>query len=326
MISEIHTIRSFRGSRLGIIRLNKLAYPDNAKVKITIGSRDVKPIAFDTYGHPIISESNFVYYQALKANADRRADTFLVEVCYEPKPFCILKEIYDSRDAIEKVANGVELKKLKEVLIYRKQAAFMKMKLHKFLLYGKYVLSSNGHIYIAENVPIEDWLINEANVIEIDGNIEISSGKEVHIPGEDDVCAVCGGKFTLKDVENCLITENDNLEKVHCMCNEQFTTEVNMKRASQIIDAIYEGKPEVEIKKEWDEEDQKEKVWYCYKTNQGTISIRFKHKVIVLEWHNNFKPFNMNIFDGERVTKYDRGIHAWSNDDAIRYLSMAKKA
>ena len=62
MTSEIHTIRNFRGSNLGIIRLNKLAYPDKSKIKITIGGRDVKPIAFDTYGHPIRSESNFVYY------------------------------------------------------------------------------------------------------------------------------------------------------------------------------------------------------------------------------------------------------------------------
>lgn len=99
-----------------------------------------------------------------------------------------------------------------------------------------------------------------------------------------------------------------------------------MKEASQIIDAVYDDKPEVEVRKEWDEEDQKEKIWYCYKTNQGTISIRFKNKVIVLEWHNNFKPFSMNIFKDERVTKYDRGIHAWSRDDAIRYLSMAKRA
>lgn len=325
MISEIHTIRNFRGSSLGIIRLNKLAYPDKSKIKITIGGRDVKPIGFDTYGHPIISENNFVYYQALKANADRRADTFLTEVSYEPKPFCVREEIYDSKEAIEKAANGGELKKLKDLLIHRKQAAFVKMELHNFLLYGKYVLASNGHIYLAENVP-EDLLINEETVVEVDETTKISRGKEIHIPSEEDVCAVCGEKFTLKDVEEQLITENGNLEKVHCKCHEQFTTEVNMKKASQIIDAIYDGRPEVEIRKEWDNEDQKEKVWYCYTTRQGTVSIRFKHKVIVIEWHDNFKPFNMSIFKDERVTKYDRGIHAWSKDDAIRYLSMAKRA
>lgn len=324
MTSEIHTIRNFRGSNLGIIRLNKLAYPDKSKIKITIGGRDVKPIAFDTYGHPIISESNFVYYKALKANADRRADTFLTEVCYEAKPFCVREEIYDSKEEIEKVIKGNELKQLKKLLIYRKQAAFLKMQLHSFLLYGKYVLASNGHIYLAENISVEDIDVN--NVVEIPEKDGISYGKEIHVPGEDDVCAVCGEKFTLNDVAEQLVTENNKLEKVHCKCQDQFTTEVKMKEASQIIDAVYDDKPEVEVRKEWDEEDQKEKIWYCYKTNQGTISIRFKNKVIVLEWHNNFKPFSMNIFKDERVTKYDRGIHAWSRDDAIRYLSMAKRA
>lgn len=48
--------------------------------------------------------------------------------------------------------------------------------------------------------------------------------------------------------------------------------------------------------------------------------------MIVIKWHDNFKPFNMKIFADERVTKFDRGIHAWSKDDAIRYLGMAKKA
>ena len=133
MIKEIHTIRNFRQSDLGIIRLNKLACPDKSKVTITIGGRSIHPIAFDTYGHPIISASNFAYYKALKANADRRGDTFLTEVSYEDKPFCICKDVFDSKEAIEKVANGKELNSLKRILIYRKEAAFLKKKLHIML-------------------------------------------------------------------------------------------------------------------------------------------------------------------------------------------------
>lgn len=338
MLKEIHTIRKFRGTDLGIIRLDKLAKPDKSKMKITIGGIEVNPIAFDTYGHPIISASNFLYYQALKANFGRKEITFLTEVSYEPAIFCYRREVYDSIESIENAITENEknkeeekedrqLKNLKKLLIRRKQAAFLKKELKNFILYGTYILSSNGHIYSTFDLPI-DLLINlgDKDVIEINDDIDVSKLKEIHIPGSEDVCAICGESFTLTDVKENRITENERVEKVHCKCHKDFCIEVELDEASQIIDAVYKGKPSVEIKKEWDDEDKKEKIWYSYKTNQGTISIRFKHKVIVIEWHDNFKPFNMKIFDEERVTKYDRGIHAWSKDDAIRYLSMAKKA
>lgn len=333
MLKEIHTIRTFRGTDLGIIRLDNLAKPE--KMKITIGGIEVNPIAFDTYGHPIISASNFIYYQALKENYGRKEITFLTEVSYEPAIFCYRRDVYDSIESIEKAITGnkenkddkkedKQLKALKELLILRKQAAFLKMELKNFILYGKYLLSEDGHIYSACNLPI-DWSVDR-DVVEINNDIDLSTLKEVHIPGSEDVCAICGKNFIIKDVKENLFSENKHAEKVHCKCYKDFNIEVELNVASQIIDAVYEGKPPVEIRKEWDEEDQKEKIWYSFKTNQGTISIRFKHKVIVIEWHDNFKPFNMMIFDGERVTKYDRGIHAWSKDDAIRYISMAKKA
>lgn len=349
---EVHTIRKFRGTNLGIIRLNQLAKPDG--MKITIGGIEIKPIGYDTYGHPIISASNFKYYQALKSNYNRKEITFLTEVYYEPKVFCVRREIYDSKEAIEKAIfeeekakredeytdkeyimkkiaeeQNEKLKKLKELLVYRKQAAFLFKPLNYFMLYGRYILASNGHVYSTSEIPA-DYIKNLDNedVIELDSRImsEYELTKEVHIPGNKDVCAICGNEFTINDVKEGYITENEQVEKVHCECQRAFSIQTELNVASQIIDAVYEDNPKVNIEREYDLKEQKEKIWYCYKTNQGTISIRFKNKVIVIEWHDNFKPFNMTIFDGERVTKYDRGIHAWSKNDAIRYLSMAKKA
>lgn len=344
---EVHTIRKFRGTNLGIIRLNQLAKPDG--MKITIGGIEIRPIGYDTYGHPIISSSNFIYYQALKSNFGRKETTFLTEVYYEPKVFCIRREIYDSKEAIEQIIHeeaevkcmdeyerakkakeqSEKLKKLKKILIYRKQAAFLQMELKNFLLYEKYVLSSDGHIYSASELPTKFIAsLDDEDVLELDDSVisEYALTKEVHIPGSEDICTICGEKFNIEDVKDDRITENEQVEKVHRECQKAFSIQTELEKASQIIDAVYDGNPKVNIESEYVLEQQKERIWYCYKTNQGTISIRFKNKVTVIEWHDNFKPFNMTIFDGERVTKYDRGIHAWSKDDAIRYLSMAKKA
>lgn len=336
-ITEIHTIRPFRGRRvmdpnkeqgsLGIIRLNQLSYPSD--MEIDINGTTINPIAFDTYGHPIISGSNFAYYLALKANADRRADTFLTKVTYRSKPFCIKRAIYDSEEAIKKAASiDAEkkrgLKDLKDLLIYRKQAAFCKLSLNTYVLYGKYILASDGHVYLAKDIKSSKLL--ESTVTQIKDEELISFGEEVHIPDEGDVCAVCGKSFVLNDVKEGYVSENEKFEKIHAKCHYDFTIEVNQKNASAIIDAVYDGNPEVKIVKEWDNEDQTEKVWYEYETYQGTIAIRFKRKVIVIKWYNNFKPFSMELFSEERVTKFDRGIHAWSKDDAIKYLEIAKKA
>lgn len=332
-ITEIHTIRPFRGRKvmdpnkelgsLGIIRLDQLAYPGD--MKIDINGIEINPIAYDTYGHPIVSASNFDYYKALKTNADRRSDTFLTKVTYRPKPFCVKRAIYDSEDAIKKAAIIDEkkergLKDLKELLIYRKQAAFCKLPLNTYLLYGYILLSNDGHIYLTEGIE------SESVVAKIKDEDFISKGDEIHVPEDGDVCAVCGKSFILNDVKEGFVSENEKFEKIHQMCHYNFTLEVNQQKASAIVDSVYEGNPEVKIVKEWDEDDQTEKIWYVYETYQGTIAIRFKRKVIVIKWFDNFKPFNMALFEEERVTKFDRGIHAWSKDDAIRYLEMAKKA
>lgn len=356
-------IEPFRGedaTKLGVLRLKHLAYPGKSRMKIMIGDTEIKPIGFDTYGHPIISEENYAYCDSLKANAGRRGKFLPVVVEYDKKAFCIRKECYDSIEYIKK-ALGIEdenkskqassktsekteeekrkeeyernveiLKNFKELLVNRKQAAFNKQQLNVFVIFDRYVLTDDGHIKECEclkTTPLKKGQ-KHGKVIGPDQITQLICGKEVHIPSEKDVCAVCGQNFTIKDVENFLVSENEKCEKVHTECYENYIKEINQERASQIIDAVYTGKPKAkcEVGQIHDSEDNEMKTCYIYKTKQGTVTIYFRRKVTVIVWHDNFKPFNMTIFDNERVTKFDRGIHAWSTDDAIRYLAMAKKA
>ena len=328
MLKELHSIKPFRGGDLGIIRLDNLAHPDKKSIKITIGGEEFKPIGFDTYGHPIISKENFAYYKALKAIAERKGESLVPVIEYERKPFCIRREEYDSIEGIRKALNKLE--DFKKLLIMRKQAAFCKMELDTFAVWGTYVLASDGHIYslseIITNQP------SSKKVIHIDETEKLTWKEEVHIPSEEDVCAICGKGFSIRDVSDFEISENEECRKVHKKCMEKSIEAINYAKASKIIDAVYfeDNKPTSEIGEIYDSEDDEMKTCYTYKTKQGTISIYFRTKVTVIVWHDNFKPFNMSIFDNERVTKFDRGIHAWSIDgsidDAIKYLQMAKKA
>lgn len=346
MQKELHSIKPFRGGNLGVIRLNHLAFPDRRKMKIYIGSKQFSPVGFDTYGHPVISADNFRYYKALKAITERKGESLVPIVEYEPRVFCIKDECYDSEKAVEEalqshVTDDMKeeemileyentLKKFKNLLINRKHAAFCGKTIDAFIVMDHYFLGDDGRIYECDNVmqPIElddkGELIHK-KVLKASEAADYEVGKEIHIPDGEEVCAICGRKFSILDVEDFSISETPECEKVHNSCYQSFLEAIQHETASQIIDAVYDGKPESFVQNDEDEEDG-EVTWFVYRTNQGTIRIRFKRKVIVIEWFDNFKPFNMKIFAEERVTKFDRGIHAWSKDDAIRYLAMAKKA
>lgn len=323
MRKELHSIKKFRETNLGIIRLNKLADP-NKEMRIFIGEKQIWPISYDSYGHPIISANNFAYYLAEKQNTERRGDSLVPTIEYEERYFCIRRSLYDSEEAILTAISSESdaLKYLKQILIQRKLATFCGKELDTFVLYGKYVLSSNGHTYVLK----ESKDIPQQDVVKINNIKDISYKEEIHIPSEQDKCDICGQKFTIDDVKNLVIAANEDSVKKHIVCLNDYKQAIENQMASQIIDAVYDGRPESEIINEYEEEEGKNVKWYVYNTPQGTIKIRFKRKVIVVEWLDNFKPFNMTIFNEERVTKYDRGIHAWSKDDAIRFISMAKKA
>ena len=328
-VRELHSIKKFRGGNLGIIRLNKLAYPNDITIKI--GDEEFRPVGYDTYGHSIISEENVIYYKALKAIKERQGENLVPEVEYIPQPFCVKREIYDSKEWLEKVETEADakLKRLKELLIYRKKAHFNQSELNTFILYGRYALYEDGHVYLCsyqrKNQDKPEEMVLELSEVD---NFEL--GEEVHIPRHEDVCFICRRNFNIDDVKEFTAIEDENGRKAHKRCLTKYIEAKNYQQASKIIDSVYHEYTESEIIREYDEEDKKEKVWYLYHTKQGDVAIRFKNKVIAIKWFGNFKPFKLDkLFAEEDVTKIRhedaKEIHAWSVDDAIRYLAMVKK-
>lgn len=330
-VRELHSIKKFRNGNVGIIRLNRLAYPQD--ITIQIGDEEFKPIGYDTYGHPIISEENFLYYKALKAIKERQGESLVPIVEYVPQPFCVKEEIYNSTESLEKLGTEFQgeeaLKYLKQLLIYRKKASFNNKQLSTFILYGKYALYTDGRVYVC-TYDIKDTNEAPKKVLSLSDVDNFELREEVHIPRHDDVCFICRKRFNIDDVEAFEMTEDENGRKAHKRCLAKYTEARNYQQASKIIDSVYQEYAESEIIREYDEEDQKQKIWYLYHTRQGDVALRFKNKVIEIKWFGNFKPFNLEkLFEDEDVTKRKlqnaKVIHAWSYDDAIRYLAMVKK-
>lgn len=330
MTKELHSIKKFRGTTLGVIRLNNLAFPGKENMKITVGNEEIFPIGFDTYGHPVIASKDYLYYLAKKANTERNGDTLVAEVEYKVRPFCIRRNLFDSIEAIKAAIEGEndgnkKLGALKDILINRKLATYSGNKLNNFIIWNKYLLSSDGKIYLIDSMK----QVDDSNSVILCNDVitDIERGSEFHVPSSTDTCAICGKSFSIDELKDMQISEDEEASKIHIKCEEKFNKETNFQKASQIIDAVYDERPPSEIR--YVEEGGKSIIWYVYKTYQGTIAISFKTKVIVIKWGNDFKPFNMELFDKEKVTKGSqprRFIHAWGKDAAINYLAKAKNA
>lgn len=223
MKEEIKQIDKFRGTNFGLIQLENLAYPSCDKMKITIGEKQVFPIGFDSYGFPIISEGSFKYYTAMKEREERKGKVFSVIVEYEKRPFCLKRSVYDAEDRemleFETQKPSIEslhlndLKTLKAVLVNRKMATFLGKELNNFLLFNKYLLSKDGkvYIYLSEENHKDD-------IVKLEEEIDTTRLREVHIPGENDFCTICGKPFELEDVKKFDIWEDEHCAKVHNQC------------------------------------------------------------------------------------------------------------
>lgn len=337
-------ITNLRGSKLGVIRLSKMAYAREEDYEIKIGDLEVKPVGFDTYGHPVISEKQFEIYKNMKALMEQQNKVLKVEVSYCEMAFCIKTCLFDTiagiEDAIGASIKDKNLHAFKEMLVYRKQHAFTGGKLHEFVVFGKYFLAENGKVYNVKNMRFKDIPYDAEkedrpdlrDTVSIEELSEIEAFEEVHIPNAREKCAICGKELTLIDVANGTFLENEFAEKAHTECFAYYNDCVNWQKANEIINAVYD-KPDTEkISEIIDEDTVKEVERYLYHTPDGDVSIRIKTKVIEIKWHGKFKPFDFEkTFENENSTKYinndgSRVIHAWSKDKAISYLLAAKFA
>lgn len=333
--TELHSIKPFRGEGdLGIIRLNHLAYPND--MVITIDGKVFKPRGFDTYGHPVIGRGVFEYYRSLKLLAEREGESLTAKVEYSIRPFCIKKELYDSFEGIKKVADVCDAKNVtearkqvetfKQMLNRRKHAAFCGKELNTFVVYDQYVLAPDGHVYWIDSIKYKPLKDATAVVLSMEEIEELSYKNEVHLPGDNDTCSICGAKFKMRDIEEGIIYEDSKCRKVHEKCFFDSSKAKEHAKASEIIDAVYEGHPTSKVI--FEKENNRRK--YLFDTSEGTIALSFELReessIILIEWQDNFRPFSMSIFDSIEAKKYGRSIDAWSKAEAISYLMKAKYA
>lgn len=67
--------------------------------------------------------------------------------------------------------------------------------------------------------------------------------------------------------------------------------------------------------------------WLIVTTKIGRIKIGWRKSVIQIDWSDStVNDFADELFPDEDVTKSGRVIHAWSLEDAVKYLKVIQKA
>ncbi len=132
--------------------------------------------------------------------------------------------------------------------------------------------------------------------------------------------------FEQKEIYSAVYTAVDNIKaEIHAaMINEDPRTineiEVNKKLIKLFQDPIFVE----EIPNEYCSDYYCRHIpWFIITTHIGRFKIGWRKRVINIDWSDTLcKEYSADLFKDETTTKYDHYIHAWSLEDAKRYITQ----
>ena len=341
----------------------KLSFPANpSTVKVTYMGMPVNPERFSLVGSPIFSEEmTDLYlwkdYQRLHHDTDNDTDddtdndydSTIFDVMYEKMEFSVPKFEFDSIDGIRKSLKSLSSfhKMLNNRILW-----FINnqdKKLNEFVIYGKYVVDSYGQLQLIKYFDSEYTMPDVCTFEYFRENVKtFSTICHPSIPESNTACPCCGKKFSISNLKKTDFgLVNGKIAHESCRKTYYHAKEIN-EMTSKLVDRVYGDCPDFDLLPNgYCNQDCCSHIpWFCFHTSDGDIVIGWRKRVISIEWQENFKPFDMAIFNGENVTKWcenfshipksinhgvlnttgKRGIHAWGREKAIEYLKKVHNA
>ena len=320
---------------IGHISLDKLANPDS--VKVTFLGKTLIPKSFNFLGHPnfTIEQEMLCQYKADEANRSaKERSQILAEITYEERPFDVPQVTFDSIAGIKKSLGSLETLQtmLQNRSIYT--VANPKKRLDEFLIFGCFWLDQFGQVMSLQR--------DQVGTLDIRGDVEKFSDFKKHnsdknyifttdgfdIPAAGSVCPCCGKAITLEDIKaNPVIYRSGKFFHDTCRRELEKYQEID-KFVRSLVGIVYKDEDftfDLLPNGYCHRECCSHIPWFMFHTIDGDIKIGMRKRVISIEWQPNYKPFDMEkLFGEEQSTKWieggRRGIHAWSRDDAFRFL------
>lgn len=336
----------------GLIRLSFPANPST--VKVSYMGMQITPERFSLGGSPIFSEEmTELYlwkdYQRLHHGPNDNYDNTIFDVTYEQMKFDIPKHEFDSVYGIRN--SLLSLTTFHEMLNNRKlwHLNNKEKKLNEFVIFGKYVLDCMGQILLIKYFEYEYTMPDVCTFDYFKDNVKtFSTYSASAIPTANTVCPCCGKLFDISNLKNTAFgLVNGKVAHEYCQKIYYHSKSIN-DMTSHLMDLVYKDCPDFDLLSNGycSKDCCKHIPWFKFHTIDGDIIIGWRKRVISIEWQENFKPFDMAIFNGENVTKWcenlghipksinhgvltttgKRGIHAWSREKAIEYLKKVHNA
>lgn len=346
--SKIELCSSSDGSSFGHIALTALAKPET--VQITLNGDTIIPESFNIYGEPILSEEMTTLYYWLEKQARRNPETehFLLEVdvYYETQEFNVPISEFNTVEGIEKSLSN--LSTFTEMLNNRRRyIKSTNSRLNEFVIFGRYNLDSFGQIWTLSTYNGSSAIRDVCTLSDFKNLVSSCSASFGGvIPEEGKHCPCCGKIFTIDELRNTTFgLVNGKISHDSCRRNYYHNKEID-EMSRSLIDLVYDEEPKFDLLPNGycNEDCCKHIPWFLFHTSDGDIQIGQRKHVISIEWQENYKPFDMAIFNDEDVTKWcnntniyepieegtlptngRRGIHAWNKEDALKYLEKVKE-
>lgn len=323
------------GEKYGRVELSNIADPES--VIVYLGEQRLYPEKFNAFGWPVFNKEVcdlFDWKERALERINGKDYRLTVVVTYHSADIQIDPNAINSLSGINNSIN--DLKSLKELIkdrvIYNKLSNDAKLK--EYVIFGRYRLDQFGQVWtLSEDceiikVPTVCTLSNFQNIYaKAQPNKMICWNSVNNIPSEDDSCPWCTKKFTLEDVKNGMF-DTINGKIAHSKCAKQYEHEREIDRViRQIMELIYDEGLTFELLPNGYCSNRccEHKPWFLCHTPDGDIEIGWRKRVISIEWKENFKDFDISIFDSEDVTKWSRGIHAWGSEKAYEYIKKVKE-
>ena len=334
----------------GILRLSFPANPST--VKVSYMGMPVAPERFSLAGSPIFSEEmTDLYlwkdYQRVYHDFKPDPNSTIFDVTYEKMNFTVPKSEFDSFNGIWKSLKS--LSSFNEMLNNRKLWCLNNKgkKLNEFVIYGKYVLDCFGQILFINYFYNQYTMPNVCTYEYFKDNVKtFSTSHKPVIPKTNTSCPCCGKNFSINDLRNTVFgLVNGKVAHESCRKTYYHSKSIN-DMTNLLMDKVYNECPDFDLLPNgYCNQDCCSHVpWFCFHTSDGDIIIGWRKHVISIEWQENFKPFDMAIFNGENVTKWcenfshipksidhgiltttgKRGIHAWGREKAYEYLKKVR--
>jgi len=237
---------------------------------------------------------------------------------------------YDTHHDIDQCIQ-TSLESIHRLVNARCEAGYVrKERMDEWCILGRFSLDSCGNIgLLTEGAPFASGrpypgVMPFKDVFGFAEHVTVSF--QACLPPADGSCDLCGEPWEiLKDLGNLLACKLDGWENPptwrHPHCHQQALIE----RARAEFTALFMRVeiPILELRVIPNEYYPHPQAlpWVKVETYRGEIKLGWRKRVINIDWSNSQLKASPSLFGTESVTKWEGGIHAWSMEDAAKYLS-----